>query len=176
MQLWPARPCSLLKPVFSRALALVVILGGASLFTGCTTVRTEAEAAPRSSVSRQNALSLAHITARTVNGQVFAVAPTGSMKPTLDENSVVTVERVAFTKLRRGDIIIYLNAHGQPIIHRLYEQHGNSWFVLGDNNGSIDAEAVTPANFQGRVCAIFYTASSGAPSNDDALAERDDAR
>ena len=98
------------------------------------------------------------------------------MKPTLDENSVVTVERVAFSKLRRGDIIIYLNAHGQPIIHRLYEQHGNSWFVLGDNNGSVDSEAVTPTNFQGRVCAIFYTSSSGTPSSDDALAERDDAR
>jgi signal peptidase I len=176
MQIWSALRRSVRNPALGKALAVASILGGVSLFTGCTSVRTEAEAAPRSSISRQNALSLAHITARTVNGQVFAVAATGSMKPTLDENSVVTVERVAFSKLRRGDIIIYLNSHGQAIIHRLYEQHGSSWFVLGDNNGSVDAEAVTSSNFQGRVCAIFYTSSSGMPSNDDALAERDDAR
>jgi signal peptidase I len=176
MQLWSALRGSLSAPALARSLATATLLGGAAVFTGCTTVRTEAEAAPRSSISRQNAISLAHLTARTVNGQVFAVAATGSMKPTLDENSVVTVEHVAFSKLRRGDIIIYLNSHGQPIIHRLYEQHGNSWFVLGDNNGSVDAEAVTPTNFQGRVCAIFYTSSSGTPSTDDALAQSDDAR
>jgi len=167
---------SVLAPLSQRFVTTALLVGAVALGAGCTSVRTEAEAAPRSSISRQSAFSLAHITARTVNGQVFAVAPTGSMKPTLDENSVVTVERVAFSHLRRGDIIIYLNSHGQPIIHRLYEQHGDRWFVLGDNNGSVDAEAVTAANFQGRVCAIFYTSSSGTPSNDDALAERDDAR
>lgn len=176
MKLWSDLRRSLFAPAGAKSLSVALLLGGAAVFTGCTSVRTEAEVAPRSSVSRQNALSLAHITARTVNGQVFAVAATGSMKPTLDENSVVTVERVAFSKLRRGDIIIYLNSHGQPIIHRLYEQHGSSWFVLGDNNGSVDSEAVTSSNFQGRVCAIFYTSSSGTPSTDDALAERDDAR
>ncbi len=110
--------------------------------------------------------------ARSVGGEVFTVAPTGSMKPTLDESSVVTIERVGFSALRRGDIIIYRNGRGIPIIHRLYEQHGDRWLVLGDNNGSIDPEAVTANNFVGRVCAIFYTAASESSSVPTALAQR----
>ena len=176
MTFWSVPRFASFAPRFATLGASVSLAALALFATGCTSVRTEADAAPRSSVPRQSALSLAHITARTVHGEVFAVAPTGSMKPTLDENSVVTVERVPFSHLRRGDIIIYLNSRGQPIIHRLYEQHGDRWFVLGDNNGSVDAEAVTAGNFQGRVCAIFYTSSSGDASSEAALAERDDAR
>jgi signal peptidase I len=94
------------------------------------------------------------------------------MKPTLDENSIVTIETVAFGQLRQGDIVIYRNSSGEPIVHRLYERSNGSWLVLGDNNPSVDREAVTPANLVGRVCAIFYT-SSGLPGNSPAaLAQR----
>lgn len=157
-----------------RLLRTMVVLAGivaTATFTGCSTV-PEAGTAPRSSVSREHALSLAQITASTVGGQVFTIAATGSMKPTLDESSVVTAEKVPFAQLRRGDIIIYRSAAGFPIIHRLYEQHGESWLVLGDNNGAVDREAVTPDNFMGRVCAIFYTSSGSLPSGTTALAKR----
>lgn len=156
---------------FLRFGIAVVSLITASLFTACTSVPT-AGTAPRSSVSREHALSLAQITASTVGGQVFTIAATGSMKPTLDESSVVTAEKVPFSELRRGDIIIYHSSAGFPIIHRLYEQHGESWLVLGDNNGAVDREAVTPENFMGRVCAIFYTSAGAVPSGTTALAQR----
>jgi signal peptidase I len=139
--------------------------------TGCVS-QTATAGAPRSNVPRQNALSLAALTAKTVGGQVFSVAATGSMKPTLDESSVVTVEAVEFSQLRRGDIVIYRNHAGTPIIHRLYEQQGSQWLVLGDNNGLIDREAVTSANIVGRVCAIFYTSPDITPSEKTVLAQR----
>jgi signal peptidase I len=141
-----------------------------ALATGCST--TGQTSAPRSSVSREHALTLANITAQTVGGEVFTIAPTGSMKPTLDESSVVAVEKVPFAQLRQGDIVIYRSGSGAPIIHRLYEQHGNRWLVLGDNNGSIDREAVTEANFVGRVCAIFYTSAGGGAPSATAFARR----
>jgi signal peptidase I len=148
------------------------LLALASLHTGCSSLGTTATVAPRSSVSRDHALSLAQITANAVGGQVFTVAPTGSMKPTLDESSVVTVEKVAFSELRRGDIVIYRSAGGSPVIHRLYEQSGDSWLVLGDNNPAIDRESVRPANLLGRVCAIFYTAAGTQLEGHAALARR----
>ncbi len=128
--------------------------------------------APGSSVSREHALALAQLTANAVGGQVFTVAATGSMKPTLDESSVVAVETVSFSSLRRGDIVIYRSASGSPVIHRLYQQRGNAWLVLGDNNPSIDREAVTDGNFLGRVCAIFYTGDSSVEGAPAALARR----
>lgn len=156
----------------SRALAVVFSAFVASLFSGCATGGTTATVAPRSSVPRENAMALAQFTAASVGGQVFTVAATGSMKPTLDESSVVTVEKVNFVNLRQGDIVIYRSASGAPIIHRLYEQQTGRWLVLGDNNGTIDREAVTSENLIGRVCAIFYTSSGGQGTAPTAMASR----
>ncbi len=163
--------CLTLSPI--RAVLVLGVMGILFLVSGCSTPQTRpSPTAPRSGVSRENALSLAQITATTVGGQVFTVAPTGSMKPTLDESSVVTVETVAFQDLRAGDIVIYRNGSGTPIIHRLYERHNSGWLVLGDNNGSVDREAVTRQNFVGRVCAIFYTSAGALAEGSTAVAQR----
>ena len=129
---------------------------------GCTSGPTVAGTAPHSTVSRDNALALAKHVASSIGGRVYAIAPSGSMLPTLDEGSIVTVEKVTLEKLHRGDIIIYRNATGMAVIHRLYERHGDRWYVLGDANASVDREMVTSGNFIGRVCAIFYTSTDAA--------------
>jgi signal peptidase I len=128
--------------------------------------------APRSNLSRDSAIMMAQRTAEATGGRVFTIAPTGSMKPTLDENSVVAVETVVFGQLRQGDIVIYRNSAGVPIVHRLHEQANGSWIVLGDNNPSVDREAVTPTNLLGRVCAIFYTSAGSQGNAPAALAQR----
>jgi signal peptidase I len=163
----PRRTALALRVMFVCGMVIL-----ASLHTGCATTGSTATVAPRSSVSRDQALSLAQLAANAVGGQVYTVAPTGSMKPTLDESSVVTVEKVAFIELRRGDIVIYRSAGGAPVIHRLYEQSGDGWLVLGDNNASIDREAVNARNLLGRVCAIFYTAAGAPIDGQAALARR----
>ena len=142
----------------------------AALFlSGCT---SPAPVAPQSNLSRESALAMAQRTADAMGGRVFTIAPTGSMKPTLDENSVVAVETVYFAQLRQGDIVIYRDAAGVPIVHRLYQQAGTRWLVLGDNNSAVDHEAVTPANLLGRVCAIFYTAPGTQAAAQTAMAQR----
>lgn len=158
-------------PAIRRFFSFAAILA-AVLVTGCSTPRTDTSVAPRSSVSRENAVSLAQLAASTVGGQVFTVAASGSMKPTLDENSIVTIETVPFSDLRQGDIVIYRNRHGIPIIHRLYAQVNGGWCVLGDNNAAIDRESVTAGNIVGRVCAIFYSAPGSQPPAHAAVAQR----
>jgi signal peptidase I len=161
----------LFSPHTCRSLGLLLAGWAIVLGSGCA-MSSIAPIAPRSAVPRESAMSMAQFTASAVGGKVFTVAATGSMKPTLDENSIVTVETVTFTALRQGDIVIYRSAAGAPIIHRLYEQHGDRWLVLGDNNPAIDREAVTAGNFLGRVCAIFYTSSGAASSSPTAFAQR----
>lgn len=145
--------------------SLAVGLLALGLF-GCATGTKLTTAAPRSNVSRDKALTMAKQVAASIGGRVYVIAPSGSMLPTLDEGSIVTVEIVALDKLKKGDIIIYRNATGAAVIHRLYERHDNRWYVLGDNNASVDRETVSAGNFLGRVCAIFYTASDGARISD----------
>ncbi|MFT3783359.1 MAG: signal peptidase I [Nibricoccus sp.] len=128
--------------------------------------------APQSSLSRDKGITMAQQTAELMGGKVFTIAPTGSMKPTLDENSIVAVEVVDFAALREGDIIIYRDKNNLPIVHRLRQHAGGRWIVLGDNNSSVDNEFVTPANFMGRVCAIFYTTPGPRGFEQTALAHR----
>jgi signal peptidase I len=156
---------SRLLPIFSASLLVI----SPFFFGGCASTEP---LAPQSSLSRDKAISMAQQTADTMGGRVFTIAPTGSMKPTLDENSVVAVEVVNFKELRQGDIVIYRDASGLPIVHRLHQQIDGRWFVLGDNNSSIDREAVTPANLVGRVCAIFYTSPGTQTAGQTALAHR----
>jgi signal peptidase I len=139
------------------------------VLAGCSTINP---AAPQSTIPRDRAISLAQQTAALVGGSVFTIAPTGSMKPTLDENSVVAIEKVAFSHLRRGDIVVYRSAAGLPIIHRLHAQVNHRWLVFGDNNEAVDAEVLTETNFLGRVCAIFYTTPGAESSVSAALAQR----
>src|SRR5947209_15897347 len=141
------RPCGSVRGL--RLLAGAWLVAGLMIGGGCATSRT-ASIAPRSNVSREHALSLAQVAANVVGGEVFTVSATGSMKPTLDEGSVVTIERVEFTQLRKGDIVIYRNASGTPVVHRLYDCTNGRWLVLGDNNPSVDRESVTPKNLVGR--------------------------
>jgi signal peptidase I len=162
-----ALPASFIRLVVATGLLAILAMS-----TGCATTGSTATITPRSNVSREHALSLAQLTAAAVGGKVYTVAPTGSMKPTLDESSVVAVEPAPFATLRRGDIIIYRSAAGAPVVHRLYEQNGDKWLVLGDNNPTIDREAVTSVNLLGRVCAIFYTAAGGSIEGEAALARR----
>ncbi len=146
------------------SLALVAVL-----MSGCA---TSSPLAPHSSLSRDKAIAMAQDTADVLGGRVFTIAPTGSMRPTLDENSVVAIETVAFAKLRQGDIVIYRSNEGLPVVHRLYQEVGGKWFVLGDNNSSVDREAVTADNLIGRVCAIFYSSSGSATTTATAMAQR----
>lgn len=151
-------------PLLGNLMVVSILL----LLGGCATEPI----APQSSLPRATAIAIAQQTADSLGGRVFTIAPTGSMKPTLDENSVVAVETVTYNDLRAGDIVIYRDAAGLPIVHRLHHKDGSRWIVLGDNNSTVDRETVTPTNLVGRVCAIFYTSPGVGPSGPTALAHR----
>jgi len=148
--------------------AVAIILTGI-LCGGCA---TNQPVAPQSSLSRTKAIAMAKDAADALGGRVFTVSQTGSMKPTLDENSVVALEPARYHELQSGDIVVYRNQHGRAVVHRLLQRSKSGWWVLGDNNAKADREVVTEDNLIGRVCAIFYTSSSGPDSSAATIARR----
>jgi hypothetical protein len=79
------------------------------------------------------------------------------MRPVLDEHTIVALDPAPYGELNAGDLVVYRSRSGTEIIHRLHQRIGARWLVLGDANGQVDPEAVTPENYTARVAALFYT-------------------
>jgi signal peptidase I len=132
---------------------------GASI--GRETRRT-LDRAPTSGVTRGMAKIAANRLSSLVGGtKVFTVAPTGSMRPLFDDNSVLLVEPSSFASLQIGDIVVYHHSTlNTLIVHRILEKRRGGFWAKGDHNNRMDDELVTEANYKGRVYGILYASRS----------------
>ena len=93
---------------------------------------------------------------------MVAVLGTGSMQPYIpagkeDSREIVAyvqVERIAFGRVRKGDLIIfrYGNLH---ILHQLAAKDKDGWIASGLHNERYDYPRVTAENFVGRVVKTY---------------------
>jgi signal peptidase I len=70
-----------------------------------------------------------------------------SMLPTLEEGDMVGVEKVPFSDIRVGDIIVYdppCSNTGQSVIHRVVEIVSGGLVTKGDNNPVPDMSSTPP--------------------------------
>lgn len=89
---------------------------------------------------------------------LHAVAATGSMKPTFDENFVVVCERIEFCEIRRRDVIGVREGE-VPFLHRVIETSG-AIRTRGDAHAQRDAIVTTARNFTGwRAVAAVHRAT-----------------
>lgn len=112
--------------------------------------------AATSTLSRGEARDMARAAAATARAEVLSVAATGSMRPVLDANAQLVVERCDFAAIQQGDIVLYSDASGRLVVHRVIRWSMGEWVLAGDANGRIDSVELTRENFRGRVCAIIY--------------------
>lgn len=134
-----------MSPARLSILALLLVCAG------CATPRTIHPAS--SSLTKEAALGRIVLARESA----YVVADTGSMRPTFDEHAVLSVEHAEWGALRAGDIVLYQSVSGRTIVHRLVRWTDRGWLAQGDANAEPDTEQVTPANYSGRVCAIYYT-------------------
>lgn len=91
-------------------------------------------------------------------GTVVRIAPTGSMKPCIDEKSLVVIVNRGVDSIKRGEIVVYRNSVGNMVIHRAVNKPlfgGKSWIVKGDANVLCDREYVSSRNYVGVVVRTF---------------------
>jgi hypothetical protein len=81
----------------------------------------------------------------------FLIANTGSMRPTLDENSRVIVDKEL---VGIGDIVIFQNG-GDSWIHRIVGEQGDFWITQGDATPQ-QQEYIPKKDILWRVSAIVY--------------------
>lgn len=88
----------------------------------------------------------------------------GSMRPSIDGNTIFVGEKNVYDDLSVGDLVSYrsfLPGRGF-VLHRIIARQGDDWIVKGDNNALPDLEMVTRANFDMRVF-ITMTSSEEPP-------------
>jgi signal peptidase I len=124
--------------------------------------RRTIDRAPTSGINRGIANIAASRLSSLVDGtKVFTVAPTGSMRPLFDDNSVLLVEPSPFASLQIGDIVVYQHSTlNKLIVHRILEKRSGGFWAKGDHNSRMDDELVTAANYKGRVYGILYASRS----------------
>lgn len=91
-----------------------------------------------------------------VNGKVWNVSFTGSMKPLLEGGEyVVSVSR--YDTIRKGEVLIYRQPYyPNPIIHRAVQQDKDGWIMSGDSAKHTESWArVTAKEYIGTVVAVY---------------------
>jgi len=144
------------------------------LATGCVTTampsgaaargpgmgREKNNPAPISRMGKKEAVMIARLWAAgdLGNRSFMTVAPTGSMLPVLDSNSILLIEKVTGAELRKNDIAVYeITPGGMNIVHRAKEVSPDGVYFEGDNNGRSDGW-IKAEKVHWRIAGILYTA------------------
>lgn len=113
--------------------------------------------APSSGVPFLDALSDARHLAR-INADMSVFMVKGeSMEPFFGNNSLLVINKTDFDALRPGMLVVYKDAAGDFVAHRVIEHTSTGWTVMGQNNDKKDPGLVTSDNYQGSVfCLLHY--------------------
>jgi hypothetical protein len=96
--------------------------------------------------------SLRALLAENSNRRAGDIQATGSMKPVLDENYILVVEKRAYESLAPGQIALFCGSWSTGVIaHRLKECAGDVWLTKGDNSDTPDPYPMSAKTFLGYV-------------------------
>ena len=76
-----------------------------------------------------------------------------SMLRTFASGDELETERVPADRLRRGDVVEFVNAAGQNVGHRIVGGVPGRWITMGDNNDDPDPEPYVPGETATRIVA-----------------------
>ncbi len=125
--------------------------------------------APSSGVPFLDALADARHLARLNSDMSVFMVKGDSMEPFFGNNSLLVINKTGFETLRPGMMVIYKDAAGDFVAHRLIENTGNGWTVMGQHNDKKDPGLVTLDNYQGVVfCMLHYKAGTDRLAASDA--------
>ncbi len=84
------------------------------------------------------------------------ITPTGSMRPTISDDSIVIMAPVSKEKIKVGDII-QVKREGQiPLLHRVIEIKEGKYTTKGDNNENKDTQSWEYKEIFGKVVGVLY--------------------
>jgi len=83
-----------------------------------------------------------------------------SMKPFLYGGEILTIKKVPYVSLRKGDLIFFKDRNGSPVLHRIIKKGTNSVQTKGDALMAFD-EPIGTNEVLGKVCIVEKTYPDG---------------
>lgn len=94
------------------------------------------------------------VASRTLDAFVLAGAGE-SMQPLYQPGAILVLQKIPYTRLARGQTVIYRNQANRTVAHVLVAKARDGWRVTGLNTRWHDMEPVLPENLIGVVIAVF---------------------
>lgn len=156
---------ALFRSAVRRFAIAAIAIGGGLPLSAREMVREDARPAPSSSLSKADALALASLWKQTSpqTRDYCEVGATGSMAPVLDSRSILLLERITASDLRKNDISIYVHSAELTTCHRVLDVRPEGVLFSGDNNSENDGW-IQPDRVRWRVVGILFTRRDVPPS------------
>ncbi len=115
-------------------------------------------------VSPRDAWRLAEMYVASHPGSEVVVGSGDSMLPLYRDRTVLVVQPVATSQLRRGMTVVFIGDRGRPVAHVLIERTARGWRAIGLGNREADNTRVRYGNLIGLVVKAYAPAKpAGAP-------------
>lgn len=140
----------------------LIIIAGCLLLAACTPKRNEIQTFWGQ--TPMQALVAAQLHANEVGGVVYSMAPTGSMRPTLEAGDMIVVKPIPYKDVQQGMMLNYQARWLPPthltVTHWASQKFGNEWIMDGGANPAYErnsTQRMGEKEFRGQVIAIYTT-------------------
>jgi hypothetical protein len=117
---------------------------------------------PADLVAQRDAWRLAEAYASQHPGCEVMVGSGDSMLPLYPDRTVLVVQPVATSELRRGMTVVFIGDRGQPVAHVLVEKTSRGWRAIGLGNSEPDLTRVGYGNLIGLVVKAYQPTARAA--------------
>jgi hypothetical protein len=151
----------------ARVVTVLGLAAGALVFSGCSSLSvrsdldTIAAMAPAPVLVAQGTeLRSAEAAAAQVVGAQAYLGAGESMQPIYASGTAIVVTPCAFSDLRPGMSVLYVNRGGRGVAHALVAKSGSGWVAQGVNNPDTDEDLVTERNLVGVVTQAYASSDT----------------
>lgn len=146
---------------------VLAMAGGALFFSSCSTLSAHrdldtvvAMAPAPVLVTKGSELRTAAAAAAHVAGAQAFIGAGESMEPVYASGTAIVVTPCAYTELRPGMSVVYVNHDGRGVAHALVQETRDGWVAQGVNNPEQDTDLVTARNLIGVITQAYASADT----------------
>jgi hypothetical protein len=142
--------------LFALFLLASLAWSGCASMDSAISLQTVASMSPAPEVTDlATAARQARVYMSTHPGTQLALGSGDSMLPFYKDNTMILIQKLPMSELKRGMTVVYVSREGWPVAHALVEKTSDGWVTAGLDNPDCDSETTGRANYVGVVVKAY---------------------